>query len=117
MAIDAVDKDYLTTLFPEFSTEDSERIDAVAAIASEFVEEAVFGEKATRYARALLTAHMLKTGAMNGAGGAITGQSVGDISQTFAAPTITTGLQLTGYGQEFQRIARQKSASNRPLFV
>jgi len=116
MAIEPVDKEYLVLHFAEFANEDPERIDALNATASLFVEEGVFGSK-TRYALALFIAHLLKISQNQGAGGALTGQSVGDLSEQFAAPNSKTSLGLTSYGQEYLRIARQKSLGIRPLYV
>lgn len=116
MAIEAVTKEYLVLHFEEFSAVDSERIDSLNETALLFVDEGVFGTKA-RYALALMVAHLLKTSAMEGVGGAIQSQSVGELSESFAVPQIKSSLQSTAYGQEYLRIARQKSVCSRPLFV
>lgn len=116
MAIQPVTKEYLVLHFEEFSAVDHDRVDALNETALLFVDEGVFGTKA-RYALALMVAHMLKTSAMSGVGGPIQSQSVGDISESFAVPQIKSSLQSTAYGQEYLRIARQKSVCARPLFI
>jgi hypothetical protein len=116
MAIEAVNKEYLVLHFAEFADVDPERITALNETALLFVEEGVFGTK-SRYALALMIAHMLKVSSFEGAGGPIISQSVGDLSETFAAPQGKSGLENSSYGQEYMRIARQKSVAFRPLFV
>jgi hypothetical protein len=119
MAVEAVDKDYLILHFSEFAGEDAERIASLGVEAASIygVDESVFGP-AARYALACLVAHMLKLSSLQGAGGAITALSVGDISESFATPSGTeNSLMLTSYGQEYRRIARSKSAAFRPRFV
>lgn len=116
MSIEAVTKEYLVTLFSEFVNSDSERVIALNDVALLFVEEGVFGDK-SRYALACMIAHMLKMSDMQGVGGPVIAHSVGDISESFARPDkVDSTLSLTSYGQEYRRIARQKSAAIRQRF-
>lgn len=77
---------YFLTLFDEFKKLPKEKINAFIAIASTRTPVPVWGDVAS-YATALLTAHMLSTSGPQGggsAGGAVTQESVGDLSRTYA---------------------------------
>lgn len=115
MAIQPVDKAFLTLHFEEFANVEADRIDQLNTTAALFVDEGVFGTKA-RYALALFIAHMLKVSMMKGSGG-VTWASAGGVSESYATPDIKNSMHLTSYGQEYERIARKKSVCNRPLFI
>jgi hypothetical protein len=115
MAIQPVDKDYLVLHFAEFSVEEESRITALNETALLFVNEGVFGSK-SRYALALMIAHLLKLSQLQGSG-AVDSISVGNVSEHYSTPQIKSSMGLTTYGQMFETIARQKSACYRQLFI
>ena len=95
------------TFFDEFKKVPIPKIDAFIGVASIRVNAQVWGAVA-KYGTALLTAHMLTMtgpGGLGSGGGAVTGESVGDLSRNFAtvgeAGSGDAQLNTTRYGQDF----------------
>lgn len=102
-----IDFTYFTTLFDEFKATAKPKVDAFIGIASTRVNPDVWGTNA-QYATALLTAHMLTMtgpGGLGSGGGAVTQESVGDLSRSFGTVGVQGNgdeqLMTTRYGQEF----------------
>lgn len=110
-----ITRTYFLTLFDEFSSVPSAKVDAFIGVASVRVAAAVWGDVA-EYATALLTAHMLSsTGGVGGnggsAGGPVTAESVGDLSRSYGSVgeqgSGDQELLTTRYGQEYVALRRQ----------
>lgn len=105
----AVDLTYLTDVASEFATVDSARVDRLVVIASARCPDTVWTNPVTRdLGIAYLVAHMLKVDALRGQG-AVTSESIGDLSRSYAAPSSSTddgALEQTGYGREFKKLQR-----------
>ena len=102
--------EYLGYVAPEYAHIDAERFNALRDIASEFVNEKVFGEKA-KYATALYIAHILKVGERQGISGSVISERVGDISRSYSDPNSNasygkSGLEDTSYGKQFVAVRR-----------
>jgi hypothetical protein len=117
MATPTIAVDYFLTLFEEFGSANKTKVGAFIDIASSRVSPTVWGANA-KYATALLTAHMLAStghspsGGMGGsAGGALTGESVGDLSRNYSAVGVAGSgdqeLMTTRYGMEFVALRRE----------
>lgn len=110
---DNITAQYFLTLFEEFTGTKKAKIQAYLDIATTRVPERVWGAN-TKYATALLTAHMLTfTGPQgNGAGGgAVSQEAVGDLSRAFASVFDTERgdalLCMTGYGAQFVQLRKE----------
>lgn len=106
-----VDKDYIVDIASEFSAIDSGRIDRLVVIAALQVPASKWGD-VTDYGTALLVCHMLKLDAQKGKG-AVTDETIGDISRSFAAPSSgnkADGLDLTAYGTQFKQLRSTRVA-------
>jgi hypothetical protein len=101
------------TLFPEFTKVTDTALEVWLPIASSRVPFSIWSTN-TQYATALLLAHMLTASGKSGlgsGGGAVTSESVGDLSRGFA----TVGqpgsgdqeLLTTRYGQDFVALRRE----------
>ena len=108
---------YFLTLFEEFSKVKKAKIDAYLDLATIRVPVSVWGAN-TNYATALLTAHMLATSGTQGGGptgGALTQESVGDLSRAFATvfdPTAGDAvLRTTRYGIDFVALRKETFTS------
>lgn len=95
---------YFLTLFDEFKKVSKAKIDVYIDIASLRIPETVWTTN-TKYATALLTAHMLSTSGPQGggsAGGPVTAEAVGDLSRSYGtvteAGTADAFLATTRYG-------------------
>lgn len=106
---------YFLTLFDEFKNVPTPKLNAFVGIATTRVDADTWGANAD-YARALLTAHMLaKSGGIGGSGGAsggaLTQESVGDLSRSFATVGVPGSgdqeLLTTAYGQQFVELRRE----------
>lgn len=103
-----------TTLFPEFSKVAAATLEAWIPIASNRVPASVWGGN-TLYATALLLAHMLTASGKSGfgsGGGAVTSESVGDLSRGFSSVSSNAGsgdaeLGTTRYGLDFIALRRE----------
>lgn len=125
-----ITKFYFLTVFDEFKNVDTDKIDAYLDIATLRVPSTIWNA-ATNYATALLTAHMLSTsGALPGqgagsAGGAVTDESVGDVSRSFATVGVAGSgdeeLRTTRYGIDFLRLRKEniqpKTPASGPLTI
>lgn len=104
-------RETLEDIAPEFITTDptaSERIDRFIGYATDEVSRCRWGAKAD-IATALLAAHKLTLAARRGSNqGALTGEKVGDLQRTYAAPAAAIGetLEATSYGAEFVRLRK-----------
>lgn len=103
---------YFRTLFPEFTKISDAALEIWISIVVTRVPASVWGTNTT-YGQALLLAHMLtasgKAGLGSG-GGAVTAESVGDLSRSFATLGEGTGdqeLLTTRYGQDFVALRRE----------
>lgn len=101
MAIDAV----LLDIAPETASVDAAQRSRVIALAQKHISNAVFGDL-TELAVAYLAAHMLTMSKRGGAGGAVTSESEGALSRSYAVPTSTASLNATSYGQDYLSIRR-----------
>jgi Protein of unknown function (DUF4054) len=107
MAVQAVDKEYLTLHFSEFNTDafPESRINSLNETAALFLAESVLGIR-TRYARMLYIAHTLKVSVNDGAG-AVTSRKVGDLAESYAAPMSDESMKLTAYGRKLYDLIKQ----------
>ena len=104
---------YFLVLFPEFKKVEKATVQAYLELASCRVPCHVWKEN-TKYATALLTAHML-TGqghkGLGSGGGALTDESVGEISQSFATVfEVNRGdapMMTTRYGIDFIALRKE----------
>lgn len=100
------------TLFPEFSKVTSAALEVWLPLAQNRVPVSVWKNN-TLYATALLLAHMLTASGKSGlgsGGGAVTNESVGDLSRGFGTMGTGTGdqeLLSTRYGQDFVALRRE----------
>lgn len=105
----------VTDVAPELSTQSPERIELFIEYARLFLCEDKFGEKA-KFAVILLTAHLLTLANRGGQGGAVSSESVGDLSRSFATGDMSDGeYGQTSYGQMFLRL--RKSLVTTPIIV
>jgi hypothetical protein len=112
--------EYFTTLFDEFKNVPSAKLTAYIDIASCRVPECIWG-KSTKYATALLAAHMIASGGGaggvgGGAGGALTAEATADLSRGYGATSAVAGsgdaeLALTRYGALFIELRRETLVS------
>jgi hypothetical protein len=108
-----IDWEYFLCLFEEFRKIPRSKIEAYISIASGRVASCAWGNS-TKYATALLVAHMLSTSGRQGggsAGGAVTDESVGDLSRAFAPMfDVTRGdalLLSTRYGIDYVQLRKE----------
>lgn len=108
-----IDSTYFLTLFDEFSKVAKPKIQAYLDIATTRVPSTVWGSN-TAYATALLTAHMLTASGRQGlgsGGGAVTDESVGDLSRSFATVfepgSGDAALMTTRYGIDFVELRNE----------
>lgn len=101
------------TLFPEFTKVTDAALEVWLPIAASRVPYTIWTTN-TLYATALLLAHMLTASGKSGlgsGGGAVTSESVGDLSRGFATVGIPGGgdqeLETTRYGQDFVALRRE----------
>lgn len=100
---------------PEFSAEDTSRIDFFIQEAARYVNGSVWGAKAD-FAHALYTAHLLKVSSLNGAAGTLIKDEVGDLKRTYSdSNTTTSDLGTTAYGKQFEQM--KKSLLISPMVV
>lgn len=103
MSITAVDKSFLTALWPEFAAVDENRLPTLNTIFMGMVSEGVFGDK-SRFALACLIAHHL---AQPAGGGLVQSQSAGDLSRAYHFKANWSSLlQLTKYGLQYLELVR-----------
>ena len=102
-------KAILTDIAPEFSDEDSDRIDRFIELAEARTDKSKFGQLGD-YAVALRAAHMMTLSERSGTGGAITMQREGDL-QTQFAQTSDQSLDSTAYGQQLRELIRENITS------
>lgn len=108
---------YFKNLFEEFTKVPEAKLLAYFDIATTRVPETVWGNN-TKYATALLTAHMLTASGVQGSGasgGVLTQASVGDLSRSFSA-VLEPGsgdalLRTTRYGLDFLALRSETFAS------
>lgn len=108
-----IDVHYFLELFDEFSKVKVPKIQAYLDIATTRVPSTVWGAN-TGYATALLTAHMLTAsgrGGLGSGGGAVTDESVGDLSRSFATVfepgSGDAALMTTRYGIDFVELRNE----------
>lgn len=108
---------YFLKLFDEFKKVNAAKLEAYICIASGRVACEVW-KCNTKYATALLTAHMLSTSGPGGggaAGGPITAEQVGDLSRGYATmfdPARGDAVYMTTrYGIDFVSLRRETFAS------
>ena len=110
-----ITRDYFLTLFDEFKTVPSLKLDAYIDVASLRVSPTVWASH-TAYGTALLVAHMIASGGGVGghggaAGGPLTSEAVGDLSRGFGTIGLPGSgdqeLLATRYGQEFVALRRE----------
>lgn len=120
MAIPSVaDPTYIKALFPEFSTVNDVRIQALIDIANLSVSQKVWGSSYTP-GIAYLVAHLLKrSGAAAGVSGSssqagtVSSEKVGELQRSYASPSMSGSsaedalLSTTSYGIEYLRLRRQ----------
>lgn len=96
---------------PELSTLTTEQRDQVLADAYLLLNEGVCGDRLDLCAR-YLAAHLATLSRRRGLGGAVTGQSVGQVSRSYASPTDAfLSLPSTSYGQTLQTLIRTNPAA------
>lgn len=103
----------LVARYPEFEKVDEEKIDLFLLDATMEVSQARWGKLYQRGVLAL-AAHLLRLSlwTTQGGGGAnrnLAAESAGELSVTYATPTLTgtdADYQLTAYGQEYLRLRR-----------
>lgn len=96
---------------PELSTLPVSAQDALIADAYLLLSEGVNGDRLDTCAK-YLCAHMATLNKRKGLGGAITGQSVGQVSRQFASPaTAWLSLADTGYGNTLLMLFRTNAAA------
>jgi hypothetical protein len=108
---------YFLAFFPEFESRPPATIDAYIEVATNRVPLNIWGSNG-KYATALLTAHMLTISGKSGlgsGGGAVTAESVGDLSRSFATVGVPGSgdqeLLTTRYGQAFVALRRETIVS------
>jgi hypothetical protein len=108
--------DYFRSLFDEFDKVPTPKIEIYITVATGRVSRDAWGDTSYQYATALLAAHMIasaggKGGAGGAVGGAITAESVGELSRSYGtvgqAGTGDDELRTTRYGQEFIAFRRE----------
>lgn len=109
--------EYFVTLFDEFKKVPEPKLDVYLDLASMRVPSSVWGSS-TKYATALLAAHMLSTSGRQGGGptgGAITAEAVGDLSRSYATCFVPGSgdavLMTTRYGIDFIALRRETIVS------
>lgn len=112
-----INSQYFLTLFEEFKKVPKAKIDVYIEIATGRVPCSVWGA-ATKYATALLTAHMLSTQGNQGggsAGGGVTQEQVGDLSRTYGSATVAGDddalYGTTRYGIDFLALRKENIVS------
>jgi len=102
-----IDDQYFLVLFREFKKVDRATLEAYIDLATLRVPPTVWGAN-TKYATALLTAHMLSTQGFSGggsAGGSVTAEQVGDLSRSYETVAEKGSgdawLATTRYGIDF----------------
>ena len=98
----------LKTNFPEFASETNKRINFFIGMAERRISREHFGDKADD-AVCLMAAHLLTMADRAGAGGAITGEKVGDLSTNYASQSSKDGkgsLNATSYGQMYSDLEK-----------
>lgn len=96
----------LLDIAPEMEAVDPSKRERLLGYASKQVG---FGDKDIRnLAIAYLAAHEYTLSQRNGAGGAVSSETEGDLSRTysFGMTAAETSFGLTSYGQEFERLKR-----------
>ena len=97
---------YLGKIAPEYANfSDTERFNIVKGIAECSIDESVFGCKSD-YAVALLIAHILKTGDIQGIGGEVTKDKNGDVERQYAASGVSGDGYSTVYSRELTRLKK-----------
>jgi hypothetical protein len=105
---------YFKTLFDEYKGVADPKLEAYIDVASLRVPSTVWGAS-TRYATALLVAHMLATSGPQGggpAGGALVSEDIGDASRGYEGITSEPGsgdavLMTTRYGIDFVALRKE----------
>lgn len=104
---------YFLALFEEFKKVKPAKINVYIEIASGRIPESVW-ETSTKYATALLTAHMLSTSGPQGggsAGGPVTAEQVGDLSRAYGSVaevgSADAFLATTRYGIDLIALRRE----------
>lgn len=108
----AITSDTVILVAPEFSSQDTDRIDFFITQASQYINRRVWGDKAD-YAHALYTAHLMTVSARSGSTG-VTAERVGELSRNYATPT-DNALGSTSYGSLF--ISLRKTLLISPIVV
>lgn len=115
--MDNITPSYFLTLFDEFKKVALPKLEIYIGLASGRVPSGVWGDN-TKYATALLTAHMLSTSGPQGggpSGGAVTAEQVGDLSRSFATVfqpgSGDAALMTTRYGIDFVALRRETIVS------
>ena len=105
-----ITRTFFLTIFDEFSTVPTAKVDAFIDLASMRVAPALWKGN-TPYATALMTAHMLVVASRGATGGPTIHESVGELSKGYSAVgTQGSGdqeLMTTRYGQEFVSLRRE----------
>lgn len=119
-----IDREFFICLFDEFKDVNAKKIEAFIELASNRLSNpSVWGNK-IKEATAFLAAHMLAStggegGSGGGIGGAITSESVGDLSRGYSQVSLSSNgndetYALTRYGLQYLELRRSciVSASN-----
>jgi hypothetical protein len=103
----AITKADLGAIAPELLAVSDERFSFVLDLVGDEVDETTWGGT-YKLAAALYAAHLLTITTSNR--GAVTGETVGSISRSYASRPGAggTGLESTSYGAEYRRLCRSK---------
>lgn len=104
----SITRDQFRAYFEEFSSVSDTKTDLYLGVSASRVDSTAWGTCA-EYAQALLTAHMLASAgsgaADGGSSGAVTSESVGDLSRSYGSMDVKSDadkpLTQTKYGREF----------------
>jgi hypothetical protein len=102
----AIDAKFVKDIAPELASEPNKRINIFINMATNCVNETVWGDKCPD-AVALLTAHFMTMANRGGVGGAVKSEKVGDLSTTYGSSANEQSLLAqTSYGSMFLQMMR-----------
>jgi hypothetical protein len=103
---------------PELATVPADAQTTILAAVALQMNADVWGEKLD-LGSAYLAAHLATVGKRAGVGGPVTHQSVGQVSQSFAASVAQGAAHLgsTSYGLEYERLLYSLAAARMPVVV
>lgn len=99
---------------PEFASVADPRVELMIEYGQNFLSETKWKSK-FKMGLILITAHLLELGNREGVGGAVTSESAGGMSVSYAAPDSKDALASTSHGQMFATLKR--SIATGPLVL